>query len=188
MQWGKTVRTWAPVYLRGCEELEPFCQVVECMAQMLHQALCKKPDDAACRAYRCAARQYYDTMLTTSPKVQFRIYEHALLVHVPLLLAMGSLLSGSSFFLEAFNKAWKSQLMHHTNKGSSPKNGSRTEATHAKQIKAGQHRLRANRANNMDLQAMKNIWALSDPRLAARAALWTGASTFSGNMAALFDL
>jgi hypothetical protein len=40
----------------------------------------------------------------------------------------------------------------------------------------------------MDLQAMKNIWALSDPRLAARAALWTGASTFSGNMAAFFDL
>jgi hypothetical protein len=127
-------------------------------------------------------------MLTTFPKVQFWIYEHALLVHVPPLLAMGSLMPGSSFFLEAFNKVWKSQLMHHTSNGSTPKNGSSTEATHAKQSKAGQHRLRANRANNMDLQAMKNIWALSDPRLAARAALWTGASTFSGNMAAFFDL
>jgi hypothetical protein len=127
-------------------------------------------------------------MLSTFPKVQFRIYEHALLVHVPPLLAMGSLLSGSSFFLEAFNKAWKSQLMHHTNSGFSLKNGSSTEATHAKQSKAGQHRFRENRANNMDLQAMKNIWALSDPRLADRAALRTGASTFSGNMAAFIDL
>jgi hypothetical protein len=107
---------------------------------------------------------------------------------VPPLLAMGSLLSGSSFFLEALNKVWKSQLMHHTNNDSSPKNRSSTEATHAKQIKAGQHRLRANRADSMDLQAMKNIWALSDPRLAAKAALWTGASTFSGYMATFFDL
>jgi hypothetical protein len=40
----------------------------------------------------------------------------------------------------------------------------------------------------MDVQAMKNLWALSDSRLAARAALWTGASTFSGSMAAFFDL
>jgi hypothetical protein len=132
MQWTKTVRTWATMYLRGGEELEPFCQVVERMAQMLHQAPCKKPDDASCRAYRRAARQHYETMLTTFPKVQFRIYEHALLVHVPPLLTRGSLLSGSSFFLEAFNKVWKSQLMHHTNNGSSPKNGSGTEATHAK--------------------------------------------------------
>jgi hypothetical protein len=57
MQWAKTVRTWAPVYLRGCEELEPFSQVVECMAQVLHQALCKKPDDVPCKAHRRAARQ-----------------------------------------------------------------------------------------------------------------------------------
>jgi hypothetical protein len=76
------------------------------MAQMLYQALCKKPDDAACGAYPRAARQYYKTMLTTFP-VQFQIYEHELLMHVPPLLPMGSLLSGSSFFLEAFNKVWK---------------------------------------------------------------------------------
>jgi hypothetical protein len=61
------------------------------------------------RAYWRAPRQHCKTMLTTFPKVQFRIYEHAILVNVPLLLAIGSLLSGSSFFVEAFNKVWKNQ-------------------------------------------------------------------------------
>jgi hypothetical protein len=56
------------------------------------------------RAYRGAPRQYYKTMLTTFPEVQLRMYEHEILVHVHLLLEMGLLLSGSSFFLEAFNK------------------------------------------------------------------------------------
>jgi hypothetical protein len=56
------------------------------------------------RAYRGAPGQYYKTMLTTFPKMQFRIYEHAILVHVHPLLEMGLLQSGSSFFLEAFDK------------------------------------------------------------------------------------
>jgi hypothetical protein len=98
---------------------------------------------------------------------------------------MGSLLLGRSCFSEAFNKVWKTQLIHHTNKGPSPKKAA--EQKPPTPSTAGQHRLRANRATNMDLQAMKNIWAPSDPSLAARAALWTGASTFSG-MAAFFDL
>jgi hypothetical protein len=41
--------------------------------------------------------------------------------------------------------------LHHTNNGLSQKNGCSTEAFHAKQIKASEHRIRANRATNMDL-------------------------------------
>jgi hypothetical protein len=38
-------------------------------------------------------------------------------VHVPDLLAKGAQLDGSSWFLEAFNKVWKNQLLFHTNRG-----------------------------------------------------------------------
>jgi hypothetical protein len=79
-------------------------------------------------------------MLTTFPQVQLWFYEHGFLVRMPPLLGMGSLLSGSSFLLEAFNKVWKNQLTHHTNNGSGPKDGSSTDTTHSKQGKAGQHR------------------------------------------------
>jgi hypothetical protein len=56
-------------------------------------------------------------MLTPFPKVTLRIYEHALLCHVPDVLVEGSLLDGSSRFLEACNKVWKHQLLYHSNSG-----------------------------------------------------------------------
>jgi hypothetical protein len=49
---------------------------------------------------------------------------------------MDSQLSGSSFFLDAFNKVWENQLIHHTDNGSSLKNNSSTEATYAKQVRS----------------------------------------------------
>jgi hypothetical protein len=78
------------------------------------------------------------TMLTTFPKVQVRFYEHEILVLVPPFLAMGSQLSGSSFFLDDFNKVWKNQLIHHTDNGSSLKNNSSPEAAYAKQVRSAQ--------------------------------------------------
>jgi hypothetical protein len=56
-------------------------------------------------------------MLTTSPKVILRVYEHALLCHNPDVLVEGSLLNESSWFLEAYSKVWKHQLVYHSNGG-----------------------------------------------------------------------
>jgi hypothetical protein len=49
--------------------------------------------------------------------ITLRIYDHALLVHVLDLLSQGTLLDGSSWFLEAFKKAWRNQLQFQSNKG-----------------------------------------------------------------------
>jgi hypothetical protein len=70
---------------------------------MLQQAMSREPD---IRVYVEAAKVFRKTLLVVFPKVQPRIYEHALLVHVPDMLREGSLLDGSSWFLEAFNKVW----------------------------------------------------------------------------------
>jgi hypothetical protein len=78
-----------------------FCNAVDDMALTLRQALSTSPDLAV---YQKAAQSYYLTMLTVFPKVHLRIYEHALLVHVPKILLREPLITGSSFFLEACNK------------------------------------------------------------------------------------
>jgi hypothetical protein len=54
-------------------------------------------------------------MLTHFPKVTLRIYEHALLFHVPDLISGGTLSDGSSWFLEAYHIMWKHQLLSHSN-------------------------------------------------------------------------
>lgn len=152
---------------------------------MLHQALSKQPDVSR---YCVAASQYYKTMLTQFPKVQLRIYEHALLVHVPPLLQQGSLLTGSSFFLEAFNKLWKRYLMYHTNCGGGKKKELPVMDPQVNQSEAGQYRRRANRFNTMDLQALKSLWALTHPYLAARSVDWKGTSGVADSMAAVYSM
>jgi hypothetical protein len=67
--------------------------------------------------YHAAAEKDHRIMLSTFPKVTLRVYERAMLVHVPELLKQGTLLDGGSWFLEAFSKVWKSQLKFHTNDG-----------------------------------------------------------------------
>ena len=120
-KWAQSVRQWAPLYLAELPELEQFYRAFEHMNKMLHQALSKTPNVTA---YKYACREYHRIMLTTFPKAGFHIYEHALLVHVPKMLAQGTLMNGSSFFLEAFNKVWKFHLQHRTNNGG----GKRKEA------------------------------------------------------------
>jgi hypothetical protein len=86
--------------------------------------------------FKAAAKDYHRTMLTTFPKVTLRIYEHALLVHVPELLSQGSLLDGSSWFLGAYNKVWKNQLLRHGNGGGGKVKYSQV-APHEKRSEAG---------------------------------------------------
>jgi hypothetical protein len=84
------------------------------MSTMVSEAMHRTPD---VDRFKSAAKEYHKTMLTTFPKVTLRIYEHALLCHVPDVLVEGSLLDGSSWFLEAYNKVWKHQLLYHSNSG-----------------------------------------------------------------------
>jgi hypothetical protein len=87
---------------------------VQAMSTMLQEAMFDCPN---VHRFHAAAKLYHLTMLTHFPKVTPRIYEHALLVHVPSVLSSGSLLDGSSWFLEAYNKVWKHQLLLHSNGG-----------------------------------------------------------------------
>jgi hypothetical protein len=105
---------------------------------MLIEALSKQPDPNACRR---AAHKYHYIMLTQFHQVTLRIYDHALPVHVPDLLAQGTVFDGSSWFLEAFNKVWKNQLLFHTNWGGRRKAAAQKEiAELAKQSAAGKER------------------------------------------------
>jgi hypothetical protein len=166
------------------------------MAMMLRQALSTTPDLAV---YQQAAQVYYLTMLTAFPKVHLRIYEHALLVHVPRILLREPLITGSSFFLEAFNKVWKKHLLFHTNNGG----GKRTAGTDedqesnreqlitgeqstSKSSEAGEHRRKANRHSTMDYQSLRSLWALSDPRLAAMAERWAPSSVIGDTLIDLY--
>jgi hypothetical protein len=59
---------------------------VKARRKMIKEALGKKREHTQ---YRAAAAHYHKVMLTEFPKVTLRMYDHALLVHVPDLLAQG---------------------------------------------------------------------------------------------------
>jgi hypothetical protein len=120
------------------KQYEPYIAAVQAMSSMLKEAHSKQPDPDA---YRRAAHKYRYIMLIQFPKVALRIYDHALLVHVPDVLAQGTLLDGSSWFLEAFSRVWKNQLMFHTNRGGRRKTAAQEEiAELEKQSAAGRER------------------------------------------------
>jgi hypothetical protein len=81
---------------------------------------------------RCGDLEPRNITASCSPKVKFRIYDHALLVLVHAILAQGTFIDGSSWFLQALNKVWKSEPLYHTNNDGGKK-------TDAEPDKAGKH-------------------------------------------------
>jgi hypothetical protein len=109
--WARNVHTWGKL-LEPHTEAAAYIRAVQCMSTMLSEAMHRKPN---VQAFRDAAKEYHQTMLTHFPKLTLRIYEHAFLFHVPDLISEGTLLDGSSWLLEAYNIMWKHQLLSHSN-------------------------------------------------------------------------
>jgi hypothetical protein len=105
-------------------------------------------------------------MLTNFPKVKFRIYDHALLVHVPAIPAQDTLIDDSSWFLEALNEVWKSELLYHTNNGGGKKTDAELHKA-GKHSKEGQSYNRALRWSTMEAQALRSVWVKTMPQLSA---------------------
>jgi hypothetical protein len=175
---GSTAKTWAKnVDTRG-KYLKAFplqhayvsltLSAVTAINEVLHQDLSLIPDVVTCKA---SADKYSCIMLTNFPKVNFRIYGHALPVHVPANLAEGALIDGNSRFLEALHRVWKSELLYHTNNGGGKK-------TDADLDKAGVHSTEGqsyNRAlcwSTIDVQAMRRKWVKAMPQLSAVVDAW----------------
>jgi hypothetical protein len=157
--WARSVQLWGK-YLYGHKHSAQYIEAVQAMSTMLEQALSPEPNSALCYV---AAEKYHRIMLSTFPKATLRVYEHAMLVHVPDLLKQGTLLDGSSWFLEAFNKVWKNQLKFHTNNGGGVKN---TELTGKDSVEGRAFKdVGALKAHSMDKQAMKSMWETSMPLL-----------------------
>jgi hypothetical protein len=165
--WARNVHTWGKL-LEPHTEAAAYIRAVQCMSTMLSEAMHRKPN---VQAFRDAAKEYHQTMLTHFPKVTLRIYKHALLNHVPDLISEGTLLDGSSWFLEAYNKVWKHQLLSHSNEGGGVHAESGVAANERKS-EAGRARLQAERSAREDLIALKARWACSHPRIRNYAAAW----------------
>jgi hypothetical protein len=180
----RTVDQWS-TYLKDHPKRDEYVKAVRSMQVMLRIAVLEAADltDAIVAEYHQHAVVYHHTMLRHFPKSPLRGYEHALLVHLPELLRKGqTLLDGSSWFLEAFNKVWKRMLLRHTNNG-----GGRPAATQEQQ-QAEQPALRlcdqqrqtmrlAKKRHDADMQAMKDMCVLTDPVIAAIAAEWAQPSS-----------
>jgi hypothetical protein len=170
MDWLCNVGTWSTL-LEGHKQHTAFVTAAKSLSTMLQQAMSREPD---IQVYVEAAKVFHKTMLVAFPKVQPRIYEHALLVHVPGMLREGSLLDGSSWFLEAFNKVWKHQLLNHTNCGG----GTKPETAdildrRSKEGTAYIYSLYVScMAARMDKTSLASLWTLTDPRVAAHATKW----------------
>lgn len=177
--WAQDVHRWGKECLGDHKQCDHYIDAVQAMSTMLQEALSKQPVH---NRYRRAARTYHFIMLTQFPKVTLRIYDHALLVHVPDLLAQGTLLDGSSWFLEAFNKVWKNQLLFHTNRGGGRKTAEQQEiAELAKQSEAGRVHYNAEKNNKADRQALSTLWISTLPNFRSSAAAWRkpGVPTFA---------
>jgi hypothetical protein len=166
MEWLRNVVTWSTL-LEGLKQHAEFVTAVKNLSTMLQQAMSREPD---IQVYVEAAKVFHKTLLVAFPKVQPRIYEHALLVHVPDMLREGSLLDGSSWFLEAFNKVWKHQLLNHTNFGG----GTKPETGDIVDRRSKERRANyvACMAVRMDRTSLASLWTLTDPRVAAHAIKW----------------
>jgi hypothetical protein len=110
--WSQNVHVWGK-HLKGHQQQPEYVKAVQAVSLMLQQALHNAPD---VEIFKAAADESHIGMLTQFPKLTPQIYEHALLVHVPALLS-GSLLDGSPWFLEVFDKVWENHLLHHNNTG-----------------------------------------------------------------------
>jgi hypothetical protein len=113
----------------------------------------------------------------------------ALLVHVPKILLREPLITGSSFFLEAFNKVWKKYLLFHTNNGGGEKTAGPEEDQEqslSKSSEAGENRREANRHSKTDDQSLRSLWALLDPRLAEMAERWAPSSVIGDSLIDLY--
>ena len=182
IKWLRNIAIWG-VLLKDHPLWEEalFPRRCKALSAMLQQALSNKPDVPA---YVAAARRYVDIMLLHFPKQQFRIYEHMLLDHVPSLLRQGSLLTGSTFFLEALNKDWKRHLLDRTNNGGGKRPGSTSEES--KRTPADAAERAAIKAATMDFIAIGDIWALTHPELARLKQRWAPRQGRSA-MAAVHD-
>jgi hypothetical protein len=165
--WAKNVDTWGK-YLQAHPLHHAYVSAVKAINEVLHQALSPTPDVVT---FKANAEKYHRIMLTNFPKVKFRIYDHALLVHVPAILAQGTLIDGSSWFLEALNKVWKSELLYHTNNGGGKKRDAELDKA-GKHSKEGQSYNRALRWNTMDEQALRSVWVKTMPQLSAVVDAW----------------
>jgi hypothetical protein len=89
---------------KGHSDAEAYITAVQAMSTMLQEAMHDCPN---AHRFHAAAKLCHLTMLTHFPKVTpCGNVEHALL-HIPSVLSSGSLLDGSSWFLEAYKKVWK---------------------------------------------------------------------------------
>jgi hypothetical protein len=157
-EWAWNVHAWGKL-LEGHPDAKAYIEAVQAMSAMLKEALHRTPNVSASAA---AAKRCHKMMATHSPKVTMHIYEHALLMHVHTLLYHGSLLDGSSWFLEAYNKVWKQQLMRHSNRGGG-KATTKFEELNDKQSEAERARQQANSAAKEDLFTLKVVWSCSHP-------------------------
>ena len=168
IKWAETVHVWGK-YLEASPYCSAYIAAVQAMNTMLHQVLSKQPQVAA---FKEAAEVYHRIMLTTFPKASLRVYDHAMLVHVPDLLKDGPLLDGSSWFLEALNKVWKNLLLYHTNNGGGAKPEEAGAVRVDKHSPEGRAFHEALKANAMDWQAMKALWVMTMPKLVAAVERW----------------
>jgi hypothetical protein len=111
-------------------------------------------------------------MLTQFPKLTPQIYEHALLVHVPALLSTGSLLDGSPWFLEVFDKVWENHLLHHNNTGGCTKANVENSSGNARKSEAAIKRDTAWCRAWVDLSTLRSVWSIMHPELKAEADTW----------------
>jgi hypothetical protein len=90
---------------------------------------------------------------------------------VPAILAQGTLIDGSSWFLGVLNKSWKSELLYHTNNGGGKKGDAELDKG-SKHSKQGQSYNRALCWNTMDEQALRSVWVKTMPQLSAFVNAW----------------
>jgi hypothetical protein len=71
--WARNVEVWGKL-LEPHPDAADYIKAVKCMSTMLSEAMHRQPN---VEAFKQAAREYHQTMLTHFPKVTLRIYEHA---------------------------------------------------------------------------------------------------------------
>jgi hypothetical protein len=131
-------------------EMGDFCKAVGNLAVILCQALSTGTTPYLAMYQKVVQADY---LIRTDhahgvPELHLRIYVHALLVHVPNILLLEPLITGSSFSLEDFNQVWKRYLLFHTNNGGGKKTaGTEEDRVHSMNTsnEAGEHRRKANR-------------------------------------------
>jgi hypothetical protein len=126
-------------------EMGDFCKAVGNLAVILCQALSTTPDLAMYQKVVQADYLIRADHAHGVPELHLRIYVHALLIHVPKILLLEPLITGSSFYLEEFDQVCNRYLSIHTNNGGGKKTaGTEEDRGHSmnKSNEAGEHRIR----------------------------------------------